>query len=322
MILHQLLRGNRRLQDQVREHTEVSLDSFKSMEAALVWVNDIVKTGAVQERKTTVCLMGNTSAGKSSLVRTLENYCRDKSVKAILTGDPENKSFIETKVMELVREVEFEPKTKLAVDVREFRNEPKFRLICPSANSLKQGGQKADDNQHTERNVQVSFIDFAGHTEYVSCSTLLMRGKGIFFICFDTEKLMQDSQPISEGYHPAVGTYLETVTEKCPNPMFFVIGTKIDKCEKMQTKETLKEILESAKEHLDSISRRSSCLKSAFLYNEVIPTSAADKDQLEGTLQNLISLLVAVCDHRDLMDVRLKTMPIVWKEKQPPSIDH
>ena len=148
----------------------------------------------------------------------------------------------------------------------------------------------------------------------MSCSTLLMREKGIFLICFDTEKLMQASQPICEGYHPAIGTYFETVTEKCPNPMFFIIATKMDKCEKSDTKETLKNILETAKEHLDSISRRSSRVKSAFLYNEVIPTSAADEDQLEGTLQNLTSLLVAVCDHRELMDVRLKTMPIVWKE--------
>ena len=58
VFLHQLLKGNRRLQNQIKEHTEVALDGFKSMEAAFVFVDDIVKTGAIQERKTTVMELG------------------------------------------------------------------------------------------------------------------------------------------------------------------------------------------------------------------------------------------------------------------------
>ena len=72
VILHQLLKGNKNLQVQLQEHTDVLLSKFNSMKDAFAWVDDIVKTGAVQERKTTVCVLGNTSAGKSSLIRTLE----------------------------------------------------------------------------------------------------------------------------------------------------------------------------------------------------------------------------------------------------------
>ena len=316
VILYQLLRGNRSLQDKVQEHTAVILDGFKSMEAALVWVDDIVKTGAVQERRTTVCVMGNTSAGKSSLVRTLESYCKDRGSKpkAVLTGDPENRSLIETKVMELVKDVELEKRTGLTLDVKEFKNEPKFRLICPSTEDQNEEKETSDMSEKHRTNIQMSFVDFAGHSEYVSCSTLFMKSKGIFLICFDTEKLMQATKPICKIYHPAIGTYLEIVTEKCPTPMFFLVATKMDKCKAEDANETLNEILKTAQEHLNSISKRSNRLRAAFLYNEVIQTSAADEDQLEATLENLGSTLVAVCDHNELMDVRLKTMPTVWKE--------
>ena len=106
-VLYQLSKGNPSLQNKVQEHTEQRLDRFKSMKDVLNWVDDMVKTGAVQERKTTVCVLGNTAVGKSSLVRTLENYCKDTSAKPkpVLTGDPMNKSLIETKVMELRRSI-------------------------------------------------------------------------------------------------------------------------------------------------------------------------------------------------------------------------
>ena len=66
--------------------------------------------------------------------------------------------------------------------------------------------------------------------------------------------------------------------------------------------------------HELSISRRSKRLKAAFLYNEVIKTSAADEDQLQDTLENLCTILAAVCSHRELMDVRMRTIPTVWKD--------
>ena len=55
-------------------------------------------------------------------------------------------------------------------------------------------------------------------------------------------------------------------------------------------------------------------LRAAFLYNEVIKTSAADEDQLADTLENLCTILAAVCNHRELMDVRLRTIPTIWKD--------
>ena len=316
VFLKQLLKGNRRLQNKIQEHTEVALDGFKSMEDAFVFVDDIVKTGAVQERKTTVCVMGNTSAGKSSLVRTLEKYCKDKKAKpeAVLTGDPKYRDLLETKVMELVKDVKLETKSGISLEIKDSKVEPKFRLIRQSSEKDKEEEKISDEDKEIDNNIQMSFVDFAGHSEYVSCSTLFMKKKGIFLICFDTEKLMQITKPIEDGYHPAIGTYFEIVAEKCPTPMFILIATKMDKCNPEEVKELLDGVLETAQEHLGSISTRSKRLRAAFLYNEVIKTSAADEDQLQDTLENLCTILAAVCNHRELMDVRLKTIPTVWKD--------
>ena len=240
VFLYQLLKVNRRLQDKIKEHTEVALDGFKSMEDVFVFVDDIVKTGAVQERKTTVCVMGNTSAGKSSLVRTLEKYCKDKKAKpeAVLTGDPKYKGLIETKVMELVKDVKLETRSGISLELEDSKGVPKFCLIHQSSEEEKEEDKQSDESGERDSNIQMSFVDFAGHSEYVSCSTLFMKKKGIFLICFDTEKLMKTRKPIEEGYHPAIGTYFEIVIEKCPTPMFILIATKMDKCNPEEVKAT------------------------------------------------------------------------------------
>ena len=313
VFLYQLVKGNETLQAMIQEQTEVKLDGFKSIEDAFVFVDDIVKTGASQERKTTVCVMGNTSAGKSSLVRTLERYCKDKAEKprAVLTGEEENKGLIETKVMELVKDVKLEPKLEVALKVEDSRHAPNFSLISQSTETK---DEKTDDeNERRVNDIQMSFIDFAGHSEYVSCSTLFMKKKGVFLICFDTSKLAKLEKPIEEGYHPAIGTYFEIVTEKCPTPIFMLVANKMDQC-KPDVKDLLAKVLETAQEHLESIATRSNRLNKAFLFNEVIETSAADEAQLESYLENLCGKLSAVCDHKQLMDVRLKTIPTVWKD--------
>ena len=315
VFLYQLVKGNKDLQDKIQLQTEIYLNGFKSMEDALVFAEDIMNTGAVQERKTTVCVLGNTSAGKSSLVRTLEKYSKDTKVKpeAVLTGDPKYKDLIETKVLELVKGVELDTKSGLALKSESSQCAPKFYRICKSSVENRDK-TKDENNKKGVHNIQMSLIDFAGHSEYMSCSTLFMKEKGIFLICFDTEKLLRTTEPIQEGYCPAIGTYMEIVTEKCPVPIFILTATKMDKCNPMDAEELFGGILETAREHLASISIRSNRLKKAFLYDEVLQTSAADEHSLEDTLGNLRAVLAAICDHRELMDIRLKTIPTVWKE--------
>ena len=78
--------------------------------------------------------------------------------------------------------------------------------------------------------------------------------------------------------------------------------------------EKLNTMLQAAQEHLDSISRRSNKLKAAFLYNEILKTSAKDEDHLGVILERLSSILAAVCDHGELMNVKPLVMPTVWRD--------
>ena len=104
-----------------------------------------------------MCVMGNTSAGKSSLVRTLERYCKDKAEKprAVLTGEEENKGLIETKVMELVKDVKIEPKLEFALKVEDSRHAPSFSLISLSTEGK---DEKTDDeNANYKVNLTIRF---------------------------------------------------------------------------------------------------------------------------------------------------------------------
>ena len=156
--------------------------------------------------------MGNTSAGKTSLVRTLESYCKDKKKKprAVLTSDPKHQGLIETKVVDFAKDVRLVPKSEVLLEVKE--STPGFHLINQTTENKNkevsdenEGGDKDSEKKRQDDDIQMSFVDFAGHSEYVSCSTLFMKKKGIFLICFDTEKLAK--KPIDKGYHPAIGTY-------------------------------------------------------------------------------------------------------------------
>ena len=70
------------IQQEVQRHTELNMQDFKTPKAAFQFVDAIIESGAFTEAKTTVCVLGNTNAGKSSLVRTLRDFCSNTTNKA------------------------------------------------------------------------------------------------------------------------------------------------------------------------------------------------------------------------------------------------
>ena len=183
LLLYQLIRDSQDIrQEIIKNNPELPVSTIKSLEEACIYVEDLLKSGATQEAKTTICILGNTGAGKSSLVRTLRDYCKSKNQepKPFLTGDPQNKQFLETKVMELIQDIKLEPSMKCVVELQKNLKDSRFGLIslCPE-DSIREEG-KEDISDH----LQIAFVDFAGHSEYVSCSTLFMKETGVFLICF------------------------------------------------------------------------------------------------------------------------------------------
>ena len=241
------------------------------------------------------------------MVQTLREYCKNENrePRAFLTGDPNNKQFLETKVLELIQDIKLKPSMKTNIKVLKDSNNSRFGQISLCAGDVIQDNEKMDLQDH----LQISFVDFAGHSEYVSCSTLFMKETGIFLICFDAQKIPEIST--DDWYFPSIGTYFELVTDCCPVPIFVLVATKMDLCQATGLDTKLAQILDAARQHLRSISKRSQRIKSVFLFDEIISTSSAKITK--PTLDCLSSKLVAICGHKDLLDVKLVTIPTVWR---------
>ena len=93
-----------KLMDVIQKNTDLRLDDFKSMDEVYRYVDAIASSGSTEEAKGCVFVLGNTSSGKSSLVQTLRNYSKDKAKtpKPVLSGDEDNKAYLETRVLDIV----------------------------------------------------------------------------------------------------------------------------------------------------------------------------------------------------------------------------
>ena len=291
-----------KIRQYVQEQTELNLADFKSMKDVLLYIDAMASSGASQEAKATVCVLGNTSVGKSSLTRTLQDYCNNptKEPKSCLTGDPKNKEFIETKVLQIVDNVELKASSIPALNIKQEANSSKAFTI--TSKSTKHD-EESDDSNNPE-SISMTFIDFGGHSPYYSCSPIFLKEKGVYMICFNPEKFFEDK----EAYFSSIGTYIEMVTEKCQAPIFILVATKTDEC---PDNVDYSSILTTAKNHLKSIASRSKSLKQAFIYDEIIKTSSAHVTK--DSLDKLVARLVAVCAHKRLLNTRTRNVPNTWQ---------
>ena len=164
---------------------QMKLNDFTSMEQVYYYVDAIVSSGSTEEARGSIFVLGNTAVGKSSLVQTLRKYClkRTEVPKAVLTGVDENRAFLETRVLDLVENVELQRKTKsqqnISLEIRKGGSEAKLGIITP----IRHKNNEAPD--HCEEialeHIKVSFVDFGGHTEYAKVSKLFSHLKRTFF---------------------------------------------------------------------------------------------------------------------------------------------
>ena len=241
---------------QIQMQTDLNLADFKTMNDALLYIDAMASLGASQEAKSTVCVLGNTSVGKSSLTRTLKYYCNNptQNPKPYLTEDPENKEFIETKVLQIVDNVEQMANNIPTLDI-------KLEVNSQKAFTISSGSKRYDEEPHDSNNsdgISMTFIDFGGHSEDKSFSPLFMKEKVVHMICFKPANFLWDK----EAYFSSIGTYLEMVTEKCPTTIFILVATRTD----------------------ESIAARSKSLKQTIILDEIIKTSSANvnKDSLDN----------------------------------------
>ena len=100
------------LENEIKKKTVLKLDDFKSWDNVYLYVDAIVTSGSSEEAKGSVFVLINTSVGKSSLVGTLREYCKDttKAPQPVLTGTDEHKDRLKTRVLDLVDNVQLQQK--------------------------------------------------------------------------------------------------------------------------------------------------------------------------------------------------------------------
>ena len=296
----------------IQKNTDLRLDDFKSMEEVYRYVDAIASSGSTEEAKGCVFVLGNTSSGKSSLVQTLQNYCNDriKTPKPFLTGDEENKAHLETRVLDIVGNLKLHGNDQKQLKIRREHHEAKLGVIEDTSKE-EPCDEALQTEEETLEQIEVSFVDFGGHTEYASCSPIFIKEKAVFLICFPMAKFK--NEPALDGeYFPSIGTYIQLISENCEMPIIFLVATKGDEVKDPAAKGHLSSVLETAKEQLETIAKKSNN-KKPFIFDRVVQTSL-NKGDLKLILDDLMENLVAIFGHSELMDVQPMAVPKSWRK--------
>ena len=72
------MKTNTALGKEVQANTGLKLGDFKTMEDTARYVDAIVSSGSIEEARGSVYVLGNSESGKTSLCKTLREYCKKK----------------------------------------------------------------------------------------------------------------------------------------------------------------------------------------------------------------------------------------------------
>ena len=298
------------LENEIKKKTVLKLDDFKSWDNVYLYVDAIVTSGSSEEAKGSVFVLGNTSVGKSSLVGTLREYCKDttKIPQPVLTGTDEHKDRLKTRVLDLVDNVQLQQKAYPKLKVRKG----KVGIITEA--DVTRDDQVPEPQERILENIKTSFVDFGGHSEYASCSPIFIKELGVFLICFPLSRLGTEST-LDDEYFPCIGTFLQLVSENCEKPIFLLVATKADQVDGSSISDRLSDVFTTAKEHLEEIAKKSEN-RTPFIFDRIFRTSLDlnTQDMLKPVLDDIMSNLVAVFGHSDLMDVKLRPVPKSWRK--------
>ena len=306
------MKTNTALGKEVQANTGLKLGDFKTMEDTARYVDAIVSSGSIEEARGSVYVLGNSESGKTSLCKTLREYCKnDNEAPAAILEERETR----TKVLDFVKEVQLRQKARKTVTACKST-----KSLLGTINYEKNKTATDDGGDEAVEGIKTTFVDFGGHNEYVSCSSVFLKEKGIFLICFPKSKFADaDEATFEKTFFPSIGTYLELALEKCDEPMFFLVATKADEAEKSKN---CQRIMDKAKAHLKAIADET---KRPWIFDKVFETALyegqADAD-LQDRLDDLRDMLVAIFRNKQLMDVKLMAVPRSWRKmmdrwKQP-----
>lgn len=307
MILNLL---NSELADKIKKMWNIPLHSFRSPHDILRYVIALIKSGVSKNTHQGIMfVMGNTGAGKTSLVHNLKSYMKDpsKPLEQFLTEN--NSEFRETQILEIYKDISLE-QNSIGLKVDAQKESPHIKNVK----------FQEESSPPSVQNMKINVVDFGGHHEYNACSSLFLAGSGICFICFDISKdhdnikikHMNEDQ-FEEVYFSNIGNYVDMISKiACQfgiQPKLVLVGTKVDSKDK-EHEHIFKIALNLAKEQLENLDGIFSEKQSVLLIDEVIATSSTsdDKEKMEELVQKVASLYY----NQDLMGQKRVSIPHSW----------
>ena len=245
----------------------IPLKTLQSTESALTYLGALIKSGIAAESDSgVVYVMGNTNVGKSSLVNTFVRFMKSPFEKPVSVLTQDHEALRETQVMEIYNDVQFKKALKLNIGLEPTSENPQVQMM----NFKEPGGHGSE----TKR-LKLRLIDFGGHTEYFTCSSLFMISSGVFLICFDGCLLL--SKNIGDHYYSWVGCYIDLINDVSIGsnikPKIMLAVTKLNSIEGGPSEEVNKaceDILRRARKHLVGMESKNPI----YLADEVLQTSS------------------------------------------------
>jgi GTPase SAR1 family protein len=269
----------------------IPLDRFSNPKEVLTFVNALIDSGsAAQVDRGLIFVLGNTKAGKTSLVNTFKSFVESpsKDLTPVLTEKGDN--LFETQVLEVYDDLLLKQEKTLKVELSRISS-------APTLVKFKEEPVAATNNSGNE-GLQLKIVDIGGHKEYFSASALFVASSGLFLVCFDSN--------LEPEYYSQVGTYLDLIDQTVDvagiKPKIMLVATKVENSDQCQ--ESLDKILSYAKEHLNNLSSNS------FLVDRVLETSSqiASKE----IFQEMYDKVYTLCTEDELRSKPKEAIPTVW----------
>ena len=246
--------------------------------------------GTVIEKVIKAHFVGNTTAGKSSVIQTVRNG------KPSITGDtPE---LLGTEVLEIYKHVSLGSNTSYQVHIERFKSGKirKANIFPKSPESPK---------EELEKRISLSCYDAGGHMQYSVFNEYIVTNGSVVAICFDAESYDND-------YSACVGPYFDLIFNTGRLVTIILIATHCYEENDTNLETIEKEVMENAELHYDartkSMEKKKKVNRPIFL-PKLFKVSSLNYRGIRDFKEGLLS----ICLSDDLIPVAAN-VPTLWNE--------
>ena len=287
------------MKQEIRKRVAIPVDSFTSHEDISLYIDALQTSGVDETKRAMIFIVGNTKVGKTSTMRTIQRFCQGvpKENMPFLTGNPQNRLFFETKVIDVIDNIVMKESDEEEVVLSDF-------------NGIKRATfQVKKRNTGTTREVVVTVYDAGGQREYFLATALFMKERVTFLVAFDGQdmRITQVNGKIDpQKYQQTIGTYIDLICQNCANPCIQLLATKMDSVDGTEL-ELWNDIWGRVGDHLKSFSIKT---RQIFLASDILNISA--KTILEDQMKVIVSRTATLLLSEDITKLPKSGTPKLW----------